>query len=954
MAEGEQTDEDFTTDEAEDTTTDLPETEATEDTDAPGDDATETENEAQKETGDSKGTVQAEKRKLPTVKKKINGRKRAFSMDRCMNKKWTCDDMSLWQIYMKMFVEDQEQLEKDDIFKHRKPANLRKFPRVQSDEDLAAPHKCLPLNAFQLRDQLALPDKLDRSKMIRIWRNMRSNLPVGKLIITKSNVSDKKALLLQVHATKSDTEVSPRVSATSSQKWPGMWPCTKRDLVKELQKRRQQRRRQRKDLFPCDPDDEEEDVFEDPKKDFSDRKELGHARIPQVCPLPTKETMVDRAAGEQPGLVDGDYIIFELPSRTRGNRIYADVCLHGMKGMHLLELGLLRQRQKTWKFCFYQAIVALLAKTQLRYKYAWSANIDYIYDHAWMLYTHIGMINVQKKQRFDDIVVYNYKYSIEVELIRELYDVPVVTGVEWDYEESNLRLKLKLPRKELMNVRLEIGSEKITDQQRAPVHRGTRRIEDWFDKLKIRYRNCIFRTTRFCLAFWRDNAFWYLYNPYRCDEFGYWDDDGRACIVKFCSKDSLRRHLMILLLRAYVHTVPKSEMQDAPKLPEPVEEVSWEEEFYTIQIFHVTHHCCQIHNLKLLQRGGPKPPRRLVKRKTIDDCPFDPLDVRDPCTIEQEEGDAKDAIEKPTWLKLYKIIWAKCMPAVQKKKTSKEAAGAGKMRWHQYVVEESIKLFSLWGELHITDGMFERENRGMQTYACYVVCAGMTRIMAPEYWSSKTLDVIVMCGDRYYTHSKLEAEFKSTKNEYRHVNCWNRYLMSHFKIGETIFEAKVLPAICGRLYSKSNRYLWQALEQMFLKYHFGILTCESSCLGVFKFCGSYYMCDVNSFGPPLFTYGEGTAYLLRATYFYKFMTVLVLTVGSPECSQFALNPIEILKVVEVGPTALPIGRFEKKRDKRITKIECPYDEEKKKQMKKWKHRKQETARTIDKLCCKGT
>ncbi|XP_053995648.1 uncharacterized protein LOC128885575 [Hylaeus anthracinus] len=944
MAENEETDEEFT--DAEDT--DAVETEATVDTDAPGDEATETEDETQKRTGgDDEGTPRVEKKTSVKVKKKIGGKKRKFSMERCTKKRWTCDDKALWRIYMNTFVEDQEQLEKDDIFKQRKPANLRKFPRVQSEDDLSAPHRCLPLSAFQFRDQLALPDKRDRSKMIRIWRNMRSNPPV--------------------HATKSDTEVTPRVSKTDSQKWPGMWPCTQRDLIRELEERRRQRRAQRKDLFPCDPDDE--DVSVDPNKDFSDRKELGHARIPQVCPLPTKETLVDRAAGEQAGLVDGDYIIFELPSKARGNRVYADVCLRGLKGMHLPELGLLRQRQSTWKFCFYQAVVALLAKTQLRYKYAWSANIDYIYEHAWMLYTHIGTINVKKKQRLDDIVVYNYKYSIEVELIRELNDVPIVTGVGWDFEEDNLRRKMQLERKELMNVRLEIGSEKITDQQRAPVHRGTKKIEDWFDKLKIRYRNCILRTTRFCLAFWRDNTFWYLYNPYRCDEFGYWDDTGRACILKFCSRNSLRRHLMILLLRAYVHAIPKSDMQrakeaapkppepvlfgeDAPKLPEPVEEVSWEEEFYTIQIYHVTHHCCQIHNLKLLQRSAPKPPRRLAKRKTIDDCPFDPLDVRDPCTIEQEEGDAKDAIEKPIWLKLYKIIWAKCMAATQKKKSAKEA-GTGKMRWHQYVVEESNKLFSLWGELHISDGMFERENRGMQTYACYVVCAGMTRIMAPEYWSSKTLDVIVMCGDRYYTHSKLEAEFKSTKNEYSHVNCWNRYLMSHFKIGETIFEAKVLPAICGRLYSKSNRYLWQALEQMFLKYHFGILTCESSCLGVFKFCGAYYMCDVNSFGPPLFTYGEGAAYLLRATYFYKFMTVLVLTVGSPECSQFAVNPIEILKVVEVGPTALPIGRFEKKRDKRITKVECPYDEEKKKQMKKWKHRRQETTRTIDKMCCKG-
>lgn len=146
-----------------------------------------------------------------------------------------------------------------------------------------------------------------------------------------------------------------------------MWPCTKRDLVKELKERQRQRQKKRKDLFPCNADISDPNLYEDPNKDFSQCKELGHARIPQSCPPPTKELLVDRAAGEQPGLVDGDYIIFELPSKAKGNRVYADVCLRGLKGMHLQELSMLRMRKKTWKFCFYQAIIALLAKTQMRY-----------------------------------------------------------------------------------------------------------------------------------------------------------------------------------------------------------------------------------------------------------------------------------------------------------------------------------------------------------------------------------------------------------------------------------------------------------------------------------------------------------------------------------------------------------------------------------------------------------
>ena len=120
-------------------------------------------------------------------------------------------------------------------------------------------------------------------------------------------------------------------------------------------------------VLPChlEMDDTSDD---EPKDDYADHKELGHARIPRTCPKSTKYLLVDRAAGEDPGLVDGDYILFQLASKKKGKRTYADVCLRGLKGMHIVELSPKRAREKTWKFCFYQAVVALLAKTQLRYE----------------------------------------------------------------------------------------------------------------------------------------------------------------------------------------------------------------------------------------------------------------------------------------------------------------------------------------------------------------------------------------------------------------------------------------------------------------------------------------------------------------------------------------------------------------------------------------------------------
>lgn len=152
------------------------------------------------------------------------------------------------------------------------------------------------------------------------------------------------------------------------EKWPNMWPCDTRDFLKEIEDREKSEERKRKDLFPCDSiiADDKRKSSRESKEDFATRKEVGHARIPPICPKIGKSFLVDKDAGERPGLVDGDYVIFEFYSKKKGARVYADVCLRGLKGMHLIELGPDRNRQKTWKFCFYQAIVALLAKTQLR------------------------------------------------------------------------------------------------------------------------------------------------------------------------------------------------------------------------------------------------------------------------------------------------------------------------------------------------------------------------------------------------------------------------------------------------------------------------------------------------------------------------------------------------------------------------------------------------------------
>ncbi|XP_018405507.1 PREDICTED: uncharacterized protein LOC108781891 isoform X1 [Cyphomyrmex costatus] len=738
--------------------------------------------------------------------------------------------------------------------------------------------KCFPLDDFQLEHQARTTVELDPCRRTRIWRSMKTRQPTA---IHRRMPRNGSGIL-----------------------WPSVPPLFARDEVIGLEMDWEKERR--RDVFPYDSDGDKDEFLRDQQRsDFANLKELGHVRVPVSYSEAKLKLSVDRSIGERPGLVNGDYVFVELPS----NRVYANVILRGMKGMHLVEITTLRERRNTWKFCFYQAVVALLAKTQLRYKYAWSANIDYIYDHAWMLFTHIGSINVKPRQRLDDIVVYNYKYSVEVELIGEMKDVVAQFVDNW-YKESGLRPPITLSRRDPLKVEVELGCHKVTDSNYMPVHEDElpKQLEQWLDETITGYRDYILRTARFSLAFWQDGLFWYLYNPYQCDQYGFWKDGGYACIVKLCSKDSLRRHLMILMLRAHAYEEQKSRFDY---------QSDYEDEgnvYIDVELFHVSFRRCQLDNLKLLQRGPSRRPRR------ADECPSDTLEIEDqedePDREEDEVGEPREPRERAAWLKRYRATtWGKCANRKRPDSTEVTAAAAGKARWHQYYVEEPNRLFSLWGEVHITDDTFDEANRGMQTYACYVVCAGMTRIMAPEYWTSRTLDAIVVCGDRYYTRSRHELESTSDGGA---AGYSFKHLAGCFDIGEILFEARMLPAVTGRLYAESDECLWRCLERVFTRYHFAALTCENACLGLFKFCGAYYACDVNSYGPPLFRHGHGAAYLLRATSFRKFLTVLVLIVGSPERNRFTLNPIEILRIVEVDSALLdPRGKPRDKKQRRF-------------------------------------
>lgn len=155
--------------------------------------------------------------------------------------------------------------------------------------------------------------------------------------------------------------------ASSEFNWPRLNPCTTRDIVRERKILARKLKMRMLGASPCEVDeiDSPDSSDDERQQELAHQKELIHARIPFTRPKADDTQFVDVACGEQPGLVDGDYVVFHLNSaKCGGPRTYTNVHLAGLAGMHLAELG--RARDKTWKFCMFQALVALLAKTQLR------------------------------------------------------------------------------------------------------------------------------------------------------------------------------------------------------------------------------------------------------------------------------------------------------------------------------------------------------------------------------------------------------------------------------------------------------------------------------------------------------------------------------------------------------------------------------------------------------------
>lgn len=103
--------------------------------------------------------------------------------------------------------------------------------------------------------------------------------------------------------------------------------------------------------------------------------------------------------------------------------------------------------------------------------------------------------------------------------------------------------------------------------------------------------------------------------------------------MKFSSRQSLKRHLVILTLRAYAYENETLGGKNTDGASESLSQTTkscassmGRRKRFTLQIYQLIHHSCHIHNVKLLTREPWKPKPQLVEKKKSDPCVFNPLD----------------------------------------------------------------------------------------------------------------------------------------------------------------------------------------------------------------------------------------------------------------------------------------------------------------------------------------
>lgn len=230
--------------------------------------------------------------------------------------------------------------------------------------------------------------------------------------------------------------------------------------------------------------------------------------------------------------------------------------------------------------------------------------------------------------------------------------------------------------------------------------------------------------------------------------------------------------------------------------------------------------------------------------------------------------------EKMYWLNISEIPWSR-MSAVNDLGLDRKTP---ETMWKEWDIEFPGDLFSLWGTIHPLDQRFEKDTRGKQYLATSVVALGMIEACKISAWTSGFLDGIVLAGNEY--HKKCIEKIGDSPNYEIALSDLDSIFDDMYPFS---FSYRFDKIIFGFVYnilpdrfnlSKSLTYFFENENNLL-----GILTSPTKNLAFGKTGSSYFMFDCQSFGAPIFSPGQGAAYILKCESLNRLIYCITLTLN---------------------------------------------------------------------------
>ncbi|XP_045767139.1 uncharacterized protein LOC123868654 isoform X1 [Maniola jurtina] len=226
--------------------------------------------------------------------------------------------------------------------------------------------------------------------------------------------------------------------------------------------------------------------------------------------------------------------------------------------------------------------------------------------------------------------------------------------------------------------------------------------------------------------------------------------------------------------------------------------------------------------------------------------------------------------EKMYWLNIESIPWSR-MNCVNDLGLDRNTP---RTMWKHWDIEFPGDLYSLWGSLHPSDAKFEEPYRGKQYLATSVVALVMSKACSLSAWTGSLLDGIVEVGDRY--HQKCHSKFG--KNHEIVLDDLETKFDDMYPYSFSVKFDKVIFGFVYNIYP--DRFnLSKALVYFFEKNVLGILISPAKNLAFGKAGTSYFMFDCQSYGAPVFSPGQGAAYILKCESLNRLIYCMAITLN---------------------------------------------------------------------------